>query len=299
MFINSDTMMVVAKWSELNNFSFKLDKTFPEQLMKFDEQVLLLKELGGTISEQDNTFILIKALPLSYKEKLSNILSMQPGQKTYTEVRQLLLQIFERDMAWKTLFSDTGKDIPSIESGLFEMERGKERREKGRDKGDKWREKGGKGGKSGKGGFKRENHNSHNPPQQDFACFNCNKKDHYTMSCFLPLTVEAREKLWKYKKEKRNKGREKGGEKREDKEKRPRREREASCLALDAFPKAFLESPPPLPQICHKGPLQMSFSKILCFPLPRAMISRPTQFLLTAPLAQFVRRTLRIPEQKS
>jgi hypothetical protein len=67
--------------------------------MKFDEQVLLLKELGETISEQDNTFILIKALPLSYKEKLSNILSMQPGQKTYPEVRQLLLQIFERDMA--------------------------------------------------------------------------------------------------------------------------------------------------------------------------------------------------------
>jgi hypothetical protein len=79
MFINSDTMVIVAKQSELDDFSFKLDKTFPEQLMKFDEQVLLLKELGGTISEQDNTFILIKALFLSYKEKLSNILSMQPG----------------------------------------------------------------------------------------------------------------------------------------------------------------------------------------------------------------------------
>jgi hypothetical protein len=105
--------------------------------MKFDEQVLLLKELAETISEQDNTFILIKALPLSYKEKLSNILSMQPGQKTYPEVRQLLLQIFERDMAWKILSSDTGKDILSTESGLFEMEREKERRGKGRDKGDK------------------------------------------------------------------------------------------------------------------------------------------------------------------
>jgi hypothetical protein len=216
IFINSDTMVIVAKWSELDDFFFKLDKTFPEQLMRFDEQVLLLKELGETISEQDNTFILIKALPLSYKEKLSNILSMQPGQKTYTEVRQLLLQIFERDMAWKTLPSDTGKDIPSTESGLFGMERGKERGGKGRDKGDKWREK---------GGFGRGDHNSHNPPQQDFACFNCNKKDHYTMSCLLPLTVEAREKLWKYKKEKRNKGREKGREKREDKEKGPKRER--------------------------------------------------------------------------
>jgi hypothetical protein len=62
---------------------------------------------------------------------------MQPDQKTYPEVRQLLLQIFERDIAWKTLFSDTGKDIPSTESGLFEMEREKERGEKERDKGDK------------------------------------------------------------------------------------------------------------------------------------------------------------------
>jgi hypothetical protein len=155
MFINSNTMVIVTKWSELNDFSFKLDKTFSEQLMKFDEQVLLLKELGGTISEQDNTFILTKTLSLSYKEKLSNILSMQSGQKTYPEVRQLFLQIFERDMAWKTLPSDTGKDIPSTESGLFEMERGKERGEKERDKEDKWGEKGGKGGKSERWIWKR------------------------------------------------------------------------------------------------------------------------------------------------
>jgi hypothetical protein len=111
-------------------------------------------------------------------------------------------------MAWKTLPSDTGKDIPSTESGLFKMGKEREKRGKGRDKGDKWREKGSKGGKSGKGGFGKGDHNSHNPPQKDFAYFNCNKKDHYTMSCPLPLTVEAREKLWKYKEEKRNKGRE-------------------------------------------------------------------------------------------
>jgi hypothetical protein len=195
MFINSDTMVIVAKWSELDDFSFKLDKTFFEQLMKFDKQVLLLKNLSGIISKQDNTFILIKALSLSYKEKLSNILSMQLDQKTYPEIRQLLLQIFERDMAWKTLSSDTGKDISSTESGLFEMEREKERRGKERDKGDKWGEKGGKGRKSGKGGFGRGDHNSHNSLQQDFACFNCNKKDHYTMSCSLSLTVETKEKL--------------------------------------------------------------------------------------------------------
>jgi hypothetical protein len=70
IFINSDTMVIVAKWNELDDFSFKLDKTFPEQLMKFDEQVLLLKELGETISEQDNIFILIKALPLLQREAL-------------------------------------------------------------------------------------------------------------------------------------------------------------------------------------------------------------------------------------
>jgi hypothetical protein len=33
MFINSDTMVIVAKWSELDDFSFKLDKTFLEQLI--------------------------------------------------------------------------------------------------------------------------------------------------------------------------------------------------------------------------------------------------------------------------
>jgi hypothetical protein len=77
--------------------------------------------------------------------------------------------------------------------------------------------------------------------------------------------VEARKKLWKYKKEKRNKGREKGGEKREDKGKRPRREREASCLALDAFPKVFLESPSPspLPNSSQKAPSNVIFKNHL------------------------------------
>jgi hypothetical protein len=74
MFINSDTMVIVAKWSELDDFFFKLDKTFPEQLMKFDEQVLLLKKLGGTISEQDNIFILIKALSLLQRKALQHSL---------------------------------------------------------------------------------------------------------------------------------------------------------------------------------------------------------------------------------
>jgi hypothetical protein len=97
---------------------------------------------------------------------------MQPGQKTYPEVRQLLLQIFERNMAWKTLLSNTGKDILSTESGLFGMGRGKKRERKGRDKGDKWGEKGGKGGKSGKGGFGRGDHNSHNPPPARL-CLTC------------------------------------------------------------------------------------------------------------------------------
>jgi hypothetical protein len=103
------------------------------------------------------------------------------------------------------------------------------------------------------------------PPQQDFACFNCNKKDHYTMSCSLPLTVETREKLWKYKEEKKNKGREKGGEKREDKRKGPRREREASCLALDVFPKVFLESIPPSspPNLSQRAPSNIIFKNPL------------------------------------
>jgi hypothetical protein len=79
MFINNNIIVIAAKWSELDGFFFKLDKTFLEQLMKFDKQVLLFKELGKILSDQDYTFILIKAFPLFYKEKLSNILSIQAG----------------------------------------------------------------------------------------------------------------------------------------------------------------------------------------------------------------------------
>jgi hypothetical protein len=61
---------------------------------------------------------------------------MQASQNIYLDIRQILLQIFERDVAWKILPSNTGRDIPFTEFGLFEMEREKERGRKGRDKED-------------------------------------------------------------------------------------------------------------------------------------------------------------------
>ena len=69
LFINNDTMMIVAKRTELDNTKFTLDKTFPNQIIKFDEKILLFRDMGGQITDQDLTFILIKALPQAYKEK--------------------------------------------------------------------------------------------------------------------------------------------------------------------------------------------------------------------------------------
>jgi len=93
-------MIIVSKRNELNNFKFKIDKTFSEQIMKFEKHVLQLREIGGQVSDQDLTFILIKALSLSYKKKLSNILDVQPGQKTFSQITHLLLLLHTRDVAW-------------------------------------------------------------------------------------------------------------------------------------------------------------------------------------------------------
>jgi hypothetical protein len=57
---------------------------------------------------------------------------MQPGQKTYSEVRQLLLQIFERDMAWKTLPLTLARTFPLL--SLVCLRWGEERR--GEEKGE-------------------------------------------------------------------------------------------------------------------------------------------------------------------
>ena len=46
-FISQDTMLVVAKRTELDNFKFTINKSFPEQIIKFEELKQQLSEIGG------------------------------------------------------------------------------------------------------------------------------------------------------------------------------------------------------------------------------------------------------------
>ena len=77
MFVSKDTMVLVARRTELDNYKFKIDTKFLDQIMKFDEMHMHYKELRGDMSDSDLTFLLIKALPLAYKEKLSTRVSLQ------------------------------------------------------------------------------------------------------------------------------------------------------------------------------------------------------------------------------
>jgi hypothetical protein len=82
LFVNNDTMIIIAKREELDNFKIKIDKKLPEQIMKFEEMVQVLKDLGGVVADSDLIYILIKALPASYREKISNALTAGPNIKT-------------------------------------------------------------------------------------------------------------------------------------------------------------------------------------------------------------------------
>ena len=47
-FHNSNIMILVTKKTELDSFKFKINKTFFEQIIKFDETVNNFKKLDGT-----------------------------------------------------------------------------------------------------------------------------------------------------------------------------------------------------------------------------------------------------------
>src|ERR1700753_648388 len=66
-FVNSDTMIRVAKRGELDAFKFKIDKSFLEQIIKYEEIITQLAELGSIISDEDKCYGLIKALLLQRK----------------------------------------------------------------------------------------------------------------------------------------------------------------------------------------------------------------------------------------
>ena len=50
-FINTNTIMLVSKRTELGAYKFKIDKSFPEQIIKFKELALYYKEIRGTVSD--------------------------------------------------------------------------------------------------------------------------------------------------------------------------------------------------------------------------------------------------------
>src|SRR5271163_2528656 len=117
-FIDTDTMMFVSKRTEFDAYKLKIDKSFPEQIIKFEELALYYKEMGGTMSDFDLTYLLIKGLSDSYKEKLSNLLSLKADYITFDEVKSSLSTIYERDVTWH-LLSFLKETPPSTETALY------------------------------------------------------------------------------------------------------------------------------------------------------------------------------------
>jgi hypothetical protein len=95
LFVNNDTMIIITKRRELDNFKLKIDKKLSEQIMKFEEMVQVMRDLGGVVSDSDLIYILIKAIPASYWEKIFNALAVGLNIKTFPQVRKLLLSIFK------------------------------------------------------------------------------------------------------------------------------------------------------------------------------------------------------------
>ena len=90
--------MFVSKRTELDAYKLKIDKSFPEQIIKFEKLAFYYKEIRGTMSDSYLTYLLIKGLPNSYKEKLSNLLSLKAGYIIFNEVKILLSIIYERNV---------------------------------------------------------------------------------------------------------------------------------------------------------------------------------------------------------
>src|ERR1700743_1024620 len=88
MFVAKDTMVLVAKRSELDNFKLVVDNKFLDHLMKVDNMLINYKELDGSISNTDQTYLLIKALPVAYKEKLEPLYQAKVHQMIMMPSRQ-------------------------------------------------------------------------------------------------------------------------------------------------------------------------------------------------------------------
>jgi hypothetical protein len=102
-FIPKDTMLLLTKREQLDAFTFKLDKPFADQLVRFDSLFQLYTDAGGKMEENEKIYTLIKSLPLDMKAKVSDILATKPNLDTYLKVREQVLLLHERLAAWGLL----------------------------------------------------------------------------------------------------------------------------------------------------------------------------------------------------
>lgn len=126
----SDPMILINKKQILDNISLKLDKTFLDQLVKFDEQLVNYQEAGGGLDEKGQIMQLIRALPDAYKDKIADAISNKPTLDTYLKVREQVVGIFERQSAWGYL-PNSSNSSSSSSSSYPQRESEKERKESG------------------------------------------------------------------------------------------------------------------------------------------------------------------------
>src|ERR1700753_3347002 len=232
-------MIRVAKRGELDAFKFKIDKSFLEQIIKYEEIITQLAELGSIISDEDKCYGLIKALPFSYREKLSNFMitaaTATPNNRTLTfqQTKTALIALYERDVAWHILPTSSSPSQDGQDKALTAKDdskggkKGNFNKKNNKSKGDNKNNNNNKKQDGGKG--------NNSPPN----CFNCGKSDHTIWKCEQPLSLEARQKHNKWKKDnnpvKNNK---------DNKEKKG--EKEATCFAVGRAEYAFaaLYTPP-------------------------------------------------------
>ena len=198
--------------------------------------------------------MLIKALPISYREKISDAMAAMPVP-TFSLIKEKLLSIHTRDVAWNLLPTQTSQ--PQDTQAFYAHGDGR-----GRGRGDRGDRGGGRGRGRGTpqgGGRGREKGKGADNKPRTSNCFNCNSPDHLTLKCPSPVTLEAREKLQRYldnKRKQNNKEQEKGKQ-----ERRQKPERDVVILASDMPTSTFagLYTPnkdvSPTPSLSPSAPL--------------------------------------------
>ena len=95
------------------------------------------KELGEKMSDNNRIYLLIKALPLNYKMKLSNYLALtDPKSQNYLGIKALLINMFKRENTWNLIPHNTSKRENTPDTALYSdnRTRGEKRTKKGKRK---------------------------------------------------------------------------------------------------------------------------------------------------------------------